>query len=513
VTNKRIWVPALASVLVLGLLIGIGPSGSSASADPSGTTTQATTDPTTTVGTTTTGTTSQPPVGETTTQSTPASTSADPATTTTTPTAPCDTTQLTCGNNASTQVAIVSQTCNTSSANTVLNINIQTLSGAPVNNVTVNPQTSCLNELAITQVVEQYCVDCTVIVIPPPTVDVTNVTQDVSQELTQDVTNPTLTTTVENTTTTTLTQEVIAYCLPKPVVQPNGTISSLVYLDVGKPLGKADAGAVLASYKQGVGMVCPLSQTTLDALRVPMFTLTVPASYDNQYVRLCIQEPTGASLCHVVSINSGASISIPLTSNVDAKVVTKKVPPPKSKAQIAKASSAFTLALATTKTGKKQTKTKTTTKTKTLTASKLAATRAVTKQVETTPVASPTVTTTVSAGPSALMAGQRLSAGQSLTSPDGEYQLTMEANGQLVDHSTSGSVLWASDPPSASPGAYAEMEANGDLAIYTGAGGVIWESGTYGAPGAFLSIARFGAVVVGFGSGDPLWAKGTLDQK
>jgi hypothetical protein len=500
VRNKRIWVPVLPIFLVLGLLAGLGTGTTANAGSGTSSTTTATTTPTTTVGTTTTGSTTPPPLTQATAQTTPTTTAAS-----TTPTAPCDTTQITCGNNASTQVAIVSQTCNTSSANTTLNINIETLSGTPINNVTVNPLTSCLNELAITQVVEQYCVNCTVIVIPPPTVNVTNVTQD----LTQDVTNPTQTTTVVQTTTTTVTQEVIPYCLPKPVVQANGTISSLVYLGVGEPLGKADAGAVLASYKRGVGMICPQSQITLAALRVPMFTLSVPASYNNQYVRLCVQVTIRKSLCHVVSINSGASISIPLTSNVAAKVITTKVPPPKTKAQIAQASSAFKLALANTTTAK-------TAKTGTQTAKLATTKKAGTKQAAVAtvaPAAVTTVTTTVSAGPSALMPGQRLTGGQSLTSPDGAYQLTMQANGQLVDHSTSGTVLWASEPPSSGPGSYAEMQTDGDLVIHNGSGGVVWESATYGAHGAFLSIASYGAVVVGYGSGDPLWAKGTLDQK
>jgi hypothetical protein len=218
------------------------------------------------------------------------------------------------------------------------------MSGNPVNNVTVNPMTSCLNQVAITQIVEQFCVSCTVIVIPPP-----------PPVQVEEVPSNSTTTVVQSTTVTVMTstpvKEVIPYCLPKPVVQANGTISSLVYLAVGRPLGPAERGAVLATYKRGVGMVCPEASQggggeALVSSRVPMFTLTVPASFVNQFVRLCVEpaRATGKTLCHDVKIDSGATIAIPVTSNVQARVFqTKKtkVAPPKSKQEIAKASAAF----------------------------------------------------------------------------------------------------------------------------------------------------------------------------
>jgi hypothetical protein len=241
-----------------------------------------------------------------------------------------------------------------------LNINIQTMSGHPVNNVTVNPMTSCLNELAITQIVEQFCVACTVIVIPPPPpVDVQQVP----------VNNNSTTTVVQSTTVTVMTtapvREVIPYCLPRPVVQANGTISSLVYLTVGRPLGPADRGAVVATYKRGVGMVCPEASVggggeSLVSSRVPLFTLTVPASFVNQFVRLCVEpaRSTARALCHDVRIDSGATIAIPVTSNVQARVFQAKTPKPKSKAEIAKASAAFMVGLANgKKTGQQETTT------------------------------------------------------------------------------------------------------------------------------------------------------------
>jgi hypothetical protein len=218
--------------------------------------------------------------------------------------------------------------------------------------------TSCLNELAITQIVEQLCVACTVIVIPPP-----------PPVQVEEVPSSSTTTVVQSTTVTVMTsapvKEVIPYCLPRPVVQANGTISSLVYLAVGRPLGPADRGAVLATYKRGAGMVCPMASEggggeALVSSRVPMFTLTVPASFVNQFVRLCVEpaRATGKTVCHDVRIDGGATIAIPVTSNVQARVFQTKTAKPKSKAEIAEASSAFMVGLAN---GKKTGQQKTTT--------------------------------------------------------------------------------------------------------------------------------------------------------
>jgi hypothetical protein len=65
----------------------------------------------------------------------------------------------------------------------------------------------------------------------------------------------------------------------------------------------------------------------------------------NQYVRLCIEPArlTGKTVCHDVRIDNGATIAIPVSSNVQARVVQTKPPPPKSKAEIASASSAYAL--------------------------------------------------------------------------------------------------------------------------------------------------------------------------
>jgi hypothetical protein len=283
-------------------------------------------------------------------------TNADPQATTTVaapPTAPCDTTQITCGNNASTQVAIVSQTCFASSQNTTLNVQIQTLGGAPVNNVAISPQTSCLNTLQITQIVEQYCVGCTVIVIPPPPPVIYVPVPGT------DTINSVTTNSVTNSVTTVETQappppvRLLAYCMPKPVLRPNGTTGNLIYLPIGEPQRNPTYGpAVPATFVPGIGMQCPETTGTTVSTHVPVFTLTVPASFVGQFVKLCLQpaSTTAKPLCHSIRIDLGATISVPVTANVVASVVKGKAKnlkgqKSKSKQQISAAANAFSSVL------------------------------------------------------------------------------------------------------------------------------------------------------------------------
>lgn len=362
--STRTLLALLVASLLLGLAAGLGVVSPGAGADPGTSTapsssisTTTTTTPTSTTDPTSTDTTSTvPSSSSSTTDTTPPSTTTTttPSTTTTTttapvaettgqssttttvpgppPTAPCDTTQITCGNNAATQLAIVSQTCTANSANSILNVDITTLSGTPVNDVTITPQTNCLNQLSITQIVRQYCVDCTVIVIPPPP------PRPIYEQ-----------TVVQNNPTTTIVQHVMAYCMPYPVPQPDGTTSTLVYLEEGQPLRDPEwQQAVPATFVPGSGMTCPVGATSPGT---PIFTLTVPASFVGQYVNLCIQPSAkGAKpLCHAVRIDTGATISIPVTANIRAQVLPVKLAKslrPKSRKAITSASSLFAKTLA-----------------------------------------------------------------------------------------------------------------------------------------------------------------------
>jgi hypothetical protein len=214
--------------------------------------------------------------------------------------------------------------------------------------------------LSITQIVEQYCEGCSIVVIPPPapviyvpvpgdnTVTVEEGTQSYTTTIVNNITTP-----VEVSTPSTVAggKNMVAYCLAAPVVQPTGQASSLVYLPIGQSLKGTYAGAFPASYKTGKGMVCAnTAETVSDTTFAPTFSLTVPKSFLDEGLRLCAS-PTkigGKTVCRTLKINSGATLTIPVTSNITAKVIQiVKVAPAKSKKQIAAATSAFATSIGT----------------------------------------------------------------------------------------------------------------------------------------------------------------------
>lgn len=298
------------------------------------TTTVDTTTPTATLGTTTNGTVGTLPTttSDQTTQSSGSGGGQTQPTTTTSapPVAPCDTTQITCGNNAATQVAIVSQNCNAASGPTLITVQVQTLDGKPVNNYTINPTTTCMNLLAITQIVQQFCINCTLIVLPPPPLPPASAPAlppkpPVRRAL---------------------------YCMPQPVLRSDGTRGTMVDLEYGQPyVDPTYAGATLATYTSRVGYTCPNTGTDDLGSHAPVFTLTVPASFIGQWLNLCIQPTSAAQTtkCRAIRIDNGATVTIPVTSNVAATVTsatgvkgaTKTNVNPKSRKQIKKASDAF----------------------------------------------------------------------------------------------------------------------------------------------------------------------------
>jgi hypothetical protein len=103
-----------------------------------------------------------------------------------------------------------------------------------------------------------------------------------------------------------------------------------------------------------------------------------------------------------------------------------------------------------------------------------------------------------------LVPGARLSAGQSITSPNGAYRLSMQADGNLVEYTAAAAVVWASGTnPS---GSYVVMQGDGNLVVYNGSASALWASNTSGNPGAYLVLGDDGELVVDSASAEPLWA-------
>jgi hypothetical protein len=116
-------------------------------------------------------------------------------------------------------------------------------------------------------------------------------------------------------------------------------------------------------------------------------------------------------------------------------------------------------------------------------------------------VTSPSRTVGVAAD---LPSGRTLASGQSLTSPDGRFRLTMQPDGDLAlvalaDPST---VLWHTGT-TAHPGARLVMQSAGNLVLVDPQGLLLWNTGTAGS-GATLSLQSDGDVMVHAGS-NVLW--------
>ena len=107
--------------------------------------------------------------------------------------------------------------------------------------------------------------------------------------------------------------------------------------------------------------------------------------------------------------------------------------------------------------------------------------------------------------PGILVKGAGLSAGQSITSPNGDYSLVMQSDGNLVEYNAANSPVWASSTAGNS-GAGAVMQSDGNLVIYSAPNAPLFASNTNGNPGAYLVLGDGGTLTVDSATGTPLWS-------
>lgn len=107
-----------------------------------------------------------------------------------------------------------------------------------------------------------------------------------------------------------------------------------------------------------------------------------------------------------------------------------------------------------------------------------------------------------------LLPGIRLNPGQSLTSPSGRYELTMQGDGNLVavDHGNSDTAYWASDTPG-HPNSWFVVQGDGnELVLAPPAGAVMWASYTQGnTPGFFVLQDDGNGVLYAPDARTPIW--------
>jgi hypothetical protein len=110
-----------------------------------------------------------------------------------------------------------------------------------------------------------------------------------------------------------------------------------------------------------------------------------------------------------------------------------------------------------------------------------------------------------------LAAGATLAAGQQISSPDGHYLLSMEADGDLVEHIAGGRTLWTT-ATSGHPGARALMQVNGNLVVYDVGNSAVWSSNSVAASGCpRLVIQPDGNVVIYTTKG--IWSSASRDDR
>jgi hypothetical protein len=111
--------------------------------------------------------------------------------------------------------------------------------------------------------------------------------------------------------------------------------------------------------------------------------------------------------------------------------------------------------------------------------------------------------------PGLLSPDQRIFAGESLFSANGEYELAYQGDGNLVLYDGAGTPLWASHTAGLEPG-FVAMQGDGNLVMYDAAGSPVWANdGSHGYPGSYLVVQNDGNVVVYDREGVPRWSTGT----
>ncbi len=108
-------------------------------------------------------------------------------------------------------------------------------------------------------------------------------------------------------------------------------------------------------------------------------------------------------------------------------------------------------------------------------------------------------------GESWLSGGHALTAGQTLTSPNGLYSLVMQTDGNLVEE-TGSRPLWASGT-TGHTGDKAVVQTDGNLVVETASGSPIWSSGTGGHSGTIIFAVRDDASMVISDPAGILWSR------
>lgn len=116
------------------------------------------------------------------------------------------------------------------------------------------------------------------------------------------------------------------------------------------------------------------------------------------------------------------------------------------------------------------------------------------------------------ANPVQLPSGMTMNSGSSVQSPNGQYNLVMQSDCNLVEYQ-GGTAVWASNTNGRGSSCYAAMQTDGNLVVYgrvcgrTCSNQALWASGTNGRNGATGALQDDGNLVISVG-GTAVWANG-----
>jgi outer membrane protein assembly factor BamB len=116
---------------------------------------------------------------------------------------------------------------------------------------------------------------------------------------------------------------------------------------------------------------------------------------------------------------------------------------------------------------------------------------------------------TMSDGVTTVTSPLTLNKEKSIQSPNGEYRLTFQNNGNLVEYGPGGVVVFASNTADVSwVMRDATFESDGNFVIYNHWGHPVWSTGTKGNPGAVLTLNDSGTLqILQAGTGKVLWTQ------
>ena len=111
---------------------------------------------------------------------------------------------------------------------------------------------------------------------------------------------------------------------------------------------------------------------------------------------------------------------------------------------------------------------------------------------------------------SSMVPGQSLTTNQFLTSPNHQFKLVLQGDGNLVEYGPGSRVVWNTATNRTSDRATTlALQTDGNLVLYTTAGRAVWASGTGGFPVQDLALQTDGNLVAYLTTGRAAWTPST----